>query len=165
MQQSATGFAFVATAELCTDQMSCTTSQQHVTSAAAPDKTGYQGFGSFHSEDVEVLIRQDIAAYKPPALPFPDPLKNPAGHTAAVSADASYAAGNASASASSRDSSGETQASSCFGDAAKGQFLIDFNSWTFINHGAFGGMAEPVYRCSELWRRHCELQPLRFIDR
>jgi hypothetical protein len=26
-------------------------------------------------------------------------------------------------------------------------------------------VAEPVYRCAELWRRHCELQPLRFIDR
>jgi hypothetical protein len=26
-------------------------------------------------------------------------------------------------------------------------------------------VAEPVYRCAELWRRRCELQPLRFIDR
>ncbi|WIA22809.1 hypothetical protein OEZ86_009760 [Tetradesmus obliquus] len=69
------------------------------------------------------------------------------------------------AAASSSNSSSEAQSSSCFGDAAKGQFLIDFSSWTFINHGAFGGVAEPVYRCAELWRRHCELQPLRFIDR
>lgn len=106
--------------------------------AAAPvDKTGYRGFGSFHSEDVEVLIRQDAATYSPPALPF----SNPASAEAAACC------------------------SKCFGDAAKQHFLTDFENWTFINHGAFGGVAEPVYRAAELWRRYCELQPLKFIDR
>lgn len=144
-------------------QMSGMAPQQHV--SPAPDRTGYQGFGSFHSEDVEVLIRQDAATYKTPALPFPDPLQPPAGQSTAVPTDASCTTGDSSAAASSSNSNSEAQSSGCFGDAAKGQFLIDFGSWTFINHGAFGGVAEPVYRCADRWRRHCELQPLRFIDR
>jgi hypothetical protein len=140
--------------------MSSPATQQHA-AASAVDKTGYQGFGSFHSEDVEVLVRQDSATYQPPALPFPDPLGTPAGPIVTVAgyADASCAAVTNDVPASCSNSSGS------FGDAAKQQFLIDFSSWTFINHGAFGGVAEPAYRCAELWRRHCELQPLRFIDR
>eukprot|EP00878_Enallax_costatus_P024355 GHUV01025989.1.p1 GENE.GHUV01025989.1~~GHUV01025989.1.p1 ORF type:complete len:171 (+),score=47.07 GHUV01025989.1:199-711(+) len=105
--------------------------------ASTVEKTGYQGFGSFHSDDVEVLIRQNAATYTPPSLPFEDPSDDPA--------------------------------HSCpqedFGDAAKRHFMIDFKQWTFINHGAFGAVSQAAYECAELWRRHCELQPLRFIDR
>lgn len=145
-------------------QMSSSTPQLHAAAASVVDRTGYQGFGSFHSEDVEVLVRQDSATYKVPALPFPDPLRAPTG---ADSAPAFASTGTSSSPASSGSSSNgsRSHASSCFGDAVKGQFLIDFRSWTFINHGAFGGVAGPAYRCAELWRRHCEQQPLRFIDR
>jgi hypothetical protein len=149
------------------EQMSSTAPQQHAAAPSAVDKSGYQGFGSFHSEDVEVLVRQDSATYQPPPLPFPDPLVTAAGHAAAATAgpaDTSSKAATNNVPASSSSSSG-SETSACFGDAAKLQFLIDFSSWTFINHGAFGGVAELVYCCAELWRRHCELQPLRFIDR
>lgn len=68
--------------------------------------------GSFHSDDVEVLIRQDAATYTPPALPFPDPAEQRPVQEAC---------------------------SSCWGANARSQVQIDFGSWSFINHGAFGG--------------------------
>jgi hypothetical protein len=43
-------------------------------------------------------------------------------------------------------------------------FLLD-PEWTFVNHGAFGAPLREAYELSERWRRHAELQPLRFIDR
>ena len=97
-------------------------------------KIGYQGFGSFHSDNVEELIRQDEASYRPPPCPFPNPLDQPLPLPA-------------------------------FGADMRSQFLIDFSKWTFINHGAFGAVLRPVMESAELWRRHCEAQPLRFLDR
>lgn len=44
-------------------------------------------------------------------------------------------------------------------------FLIDFDNWTFLNHGAFGGaLASAVHR-SDQWRNYLEKQPLRYFDR
>jgi hypothetical protein len=43
-------------------------------------------------------------------------------------------------------------------------FLLD-SEWTFVNHGAFGAPLSEAYHLAERWRRHAELQPLRFIDR
>jgi hypothetical protein len=44
-------------------------------------------------------------------------------------------------------------------------FMIDFDKWTFINAGAFGGVCVPAFREADRWRTHCERQPLTFIDR
>eukprot|EP00200_Dunaliella_tertiolecta_P004798 CAMPEP_0202339480 /NCGR_PEP_ID=MMETSP1126-20121109/1324_1 /ASSEMBLY_ACC=CAM_ASM_000457 /TAXON_ID=3047 /ORGANISM="Dunaliella tertiolecta, Strain CCMP1320" /LENGTH=445 /DNA_ID=CAMNT_0048930037 /DNA_START=110 /DNA_END=1447 /DNA_ORIENTATION=- len=44
-------------------------------------------------------------------------------------------------------------------------FLIDFENWTFINHGAFGGVCRPAFAEAAAWREHCERQPLVFLDR
>jgi len=44
-------------------------------------------------------------------------------------------------------------------------FLIDFGSWTFLNHGAFGGALRTGFDRSEQWRRYLEEQPLRYFDR
>jgi len=52
-----------------------------------------------------------------------------------------------------------------FGRSMRDQFLIDFDRWTFINHGAFGGVLAAVAEDAERWRRHCERQPLLFLDR
>jgi hypothetical protein len=107
--------------------------------ASQVDKAGYKGFGSFHSDNVEELVRQDAAAYRPPPQPFPDPCATP-DHQQQLSALE-------------------------FGSAMRSQFLIDFDRWTFINHGAFGGVLRPVLEASERWRRHAEAQPLCFLDR
>ena len=44
-------------------------------------------------------------------------------------------------------------------------FLIDFENWTFLNHGAFGGALTSAVHRSEQWRNYLEKQPLRYFDR
>eukprot|EP00501_MAST-03F_sp_TOSAG23-6_P002582 GSMAST32.ASY1.ANO1.2723.1 assembled CDS len=43
-------------------------------------------------------------------------------------------------------------------------FYVD-SSWTFVNHGAFGGAIQVGFKEPEEWRRYAELQPLRYFDR
>lgn len=43
--------------------------------------------------------------------------------------------------------------------------MLDFDTWTFINHGAFGAGVKTGYNRAEKWRRYLEEQPLRFHDR
>ena len=71
---------------------------------------GYRGFGSFHSDNVEVLIRR-------PAVPLLDAVALPAAVAAALD----------------RGLAGLTQLR--FGREARAHFLVDFDNWTFLNHG------------------------------
>lgn len=58
---------------------------------------------------------------------------------------------------------GDEAAPRC-GGAARRHFLLE-EGWTFVNHGAFGSPLARAFEASSRWRRHAELQPLRFIDR
>ena len=58
---------------------------------------------------------------------------------------------------------GDEAATRC-GGAARRHFLLE-EGWTFVNHGAFGSPLARAFEASSRWRRHAELQPLRFIDR
>lgn len=98
-------------------------------------KSGYQNFGSFHTENVQDLVAQDAGVYQPPALPFQQPAAVP------VDWDGS------------------------FGSSLCSQFCIDLAKWVFLNHGAFGGVCRAAQAEASLWRDHCESQPLTFIDR
>jgi len=51
-----------------------------------------------------------------------------------------------------------------YGADMKRHFMLE-EEWTFVNHGAFGSPLASAFEASERWRRHAELQPLRFIDR
>lgn len=95
-------------------------------------RTGYQGFGSFHSDNVEEMASNP--AWQPP----PNPCKAAAG---------------------------ELPTPGQLGAAARPHFLIDFAAWTFVNHGAFGGVLRCAQLEAEAWRRRCEAQPLLFLDR
>ena len=44
-------------------------------------------------------------------------------------------------------------------------FLLDLESFTFLNHGAFGAALRTSYGRAEQWRYHLERQPLRYFDR
>jgi len=90
------------------------------------------GFGSFHSEDVEALIRQTNAEYRPPAI-------------YSQIADATHT---------------QTKTLHYGRDAKTALFGLD-PSWDFLNHGAFGAVLEPLLRESAAWRVYCEKQPLR----
>ncbi|KAK9829074.1 hypothetical protein WJX72_003762 [[Myrmecia] bisecta] len=98
-------------------------------------QVGYQNFGSFHTENVEELIRQSDDVYAPPARPFPV-----------------------------ADLFSEKHLAS-FGLSARQHFLLDLEAFVFVNHGAFGAVVTPAHEEALRWRLHCEKQPLRFLDR
>ncbi len=79
---------------------------------------GYRGFGSFHSDNVEDLIRQPEESYVPPELPirWDDLLPGP----------------------------GAADLPSFGHEMRDAHFLLD-RDWTFINHGAFGVQPSPAH--------------------
>ena len=99
-----------------------------------------QGFGSFHSNDIEQIIRS-------PNLIQPN---------AMLDIHENITLYNSEQFDGSKFNMGL--------DLREFAFNLD-NSWTFINHGAFGAVMQPMLLASEQWRRHCEKQPLRFFDR
>jgi selenocysteine lyase/cysteine desulfurase len=94
--------------------------------------------GSFHSEDVDVLMTQSDGVYVPPSLPFL----------------------TSSANITTNDNNNNNSSSSC-----DNGFLLDREQWTFLNHGAFGASLRVGYDRAEQWRLHLERQPLRYFDR
>jgi len=128
-------------------------------------KRGYQGFGSFHSDNVEEMIRavprNDVA--------LPEPLRERLRQIAASfpsiplwvfdadlpSEDALCGAEASPPLAGLEDDSNSVD---------RGLFLLE-NETIFLNHGAFGAAASPLLELAQIWRLHAERQPLRFIDR
>lgn len=103
---------------------------------------GYAGFGSFHSDNVEELLRIPDAEYVAPPLPVdvPEP-------------DFTLASDHG-------DSGG------CgFGAPFARHFVLDLARWTFVNHGAFGASLKLALTMANAWRNHAETQPLLFYDR
>lgn len=100
-------------------------------------KSGYLGFGSFFTESVEVLVNKASREdYSPP-----EPLVRIDDILTGI--DEIHSLGN----------------------HVRHLFMIDFTAWTFLNHGAFGGVCIPAFKEAERWREHCERQPLSFLDR
>lgn len=105
-------------------------------------RTGYAGFGSFMvDQSVEELV---AAASQPGWQPPPNPCA---------------AAGDGDA------HSGGAEPCPALGAAMRSEFLIDFESWTFLNLGAFGSPLRRAQQEAAAWRERCERQPLAFLDR
>eukprot|EP00803_Ostreobium_quekettii_P000853 evm.model.scf_3648.2 EVM.evm.TU.scf_3648.2 scf_3648:5784-8184(-) len=51
------------------------------------------------------------------------------------------------------------------GAAARRFFMVDFEGWAFLNHGAFGAALACAFEEAGRWRAACERQPLKFLDR
>jgi len=98
--------------------------------------------GSFHSEDVDEFVTLSDDEYRPPPLPFEDDDNTTVDGT--IDTDSGYV-----------DESVRNN------DA----FLLDFDNWTFLNHGAFGASLKVSYGRAQRWRRYLERQPLRYFDR
>ena len=103
---------------------------------------GYKSIGSFHSDDIEMLQRLPAADYTPPAVPF---------CTEAVDAAIATLA--------------DAGAPPTFGHGLKSEFFLLDSQWTFVNHGAFGGVLRPGFDTAVAWQAYAETQPLRFFDR
>lgn len=97
-----------------------------------------EGFGSFHSKDIEDLIRAP-----PNSFEIPDEYDEISGKT-----DLEH-----------------ISLQTGFGMHLKSTLFCIDHEWTFLNHGAFGCTTAPLLRESHRWRNLCETQPLRFFDR
>ncbi|XP_038655092.1 probable L-cysteine desulfhydrase, chloroplastic isoform X3 [Scyliorhinus canicula] len=94
-------------------------------------------FGSFHSSNVQELLRAIQAGhYIPPSLPFNLP-------------QFMYGSGNTPP----------------FGQEMREKHFLLEEETTFINHGAFGGTLKDALNVAQEWQVHIERQPLRFYDR
>ena len=115
------------------------TSASTTTKGAKNNETGgYQSFGSFHSDNVEELIRLPRDQYVAPPLPFDtDDEIVPPPHKDKATID-------------------------YFTNSYP---TLDRNRWTFLNHGAFGlGLQCGLHR-AQSWRNYAEKQPLQYFDR
>jgi isopenicillin-N epimerase len=120
---------------------------------------GYLGFGSFHSDNVEELIRLPAEQFVELPLPFV-----PTHSVAAPSCQSSSSKQPNEGNRFHLDKARLAQLE--FGSAeARKLFHVDFSQWTFLNHGAFGAALVPAMQHAEQWRTYQEQQPLRFFDR
>lgn len=103
-------------------------------------KSNRQGFGSFHSEDIEILIRKSNDEYSSPSLY----------NSIKFNTDEIIK---------------KSLINFEFGQHVKDSLFLLDNEWTFINHGAFGSTLAPIFHESIIWRYICEAQPLKFFDR
>lgn len=97
-----------------------------------------QGFGSFHSEDIEDLILRPLA-------------QTELSKTLSARVEETVTSWQS--------------ISSMKNEEVKELFLIDHDGFNFINHGAFGGSLYLLMFEAMKWKFHCEKQPLRFYDR
>lgn len=98
---------------------------------------GYLGFGSFFSENVEVLIEAASSS----SWVSPRPLINDDDLLIAAREITEY------------------------GTGCRNLFPLDLARWTYVNHGAFGGACLASLRASERLRLHAEINPVQYIDR
>lgn len=52
-----------------------------------------------------------------------------------------------------------------FGKEFRSFFYVDFDKWTYLNHGAFGAVVSPALQAARLWEDYIEKQSLRALDR
>ncbi|KAL7501581.1 hypothetical protein ACHAWT_009775 [Skeletonema menzelii] len=105
------------------------------------DGDGYKSIGSFHSDNVEELMRLPDDDYVAPELPFD--IENVQIPT--LSPDAVTFANS--------------------GRFANSYSHLDRSRWSFLNHGAFGLALDVGLSRAHSWRMCLESQPLRYFDR
>jgi hypothetical protein len=123
-------------------------------------RTGYQGFGSFHSGNVEDMISD--AAWQPPANPCASDCTALAGTPLGAACRPNFLV-DFRRRAKKRE---RGQAVACSQPSERVTIpRCRPRRWTFVNHGAFGAALRCAHDEAEAWRRRCEGQPLLFLDR
>lgn len=114
-------------------------------------RSGYVGFGSFHSDNVEELIGQSDREYQSPTIPPEVSLPDFPSYEAMMTSFLRPL---------------QELGEQCYGSVLleQGIFMLD-RKWTFLNHGAFGAACTPALKAAEHWRRYAETQPLLCFDR
>ena len=105
---------------------------------------GYQSIGSFHSDNVEELIRLPNDQYSPPELPFDTSQESP-NNMAWMPSTSSAPFANSHR-------------------YMKSYPHLDRERWTFLIHGAFRLALDVGLRQAHSWRETLESQPLRYFN-
>ncbi|KAL7533782.1 hypothetical protein ACHAXR_005444 [Thalassiosira sp. AJA248-18] len=114
-------------------------------SLSTRSNNGYKSFGSFHSDNVEELIRIPKEQYIPPELPFDtDTIEDGPNITPSKSSSEPFANSH---------------------EYIRSYSHLDREQWTFLNHGAFGLALDVGLQRAHSWRISLESQPLRHFDR
>lgn len=98
-----------------------------------------EGFGSFHSRDIEELIADVALDESPFSMRMLEEAIDPPNSDIIQNLQ--------------------------FGKNCRDNLFQIDPEWTFLNHGAFGAVLEPLMFASHFWRMECEKQPLKFFDR
>lgn len=123
------------------------------------DSLSRKGFGSFHSEDVEKLIRVEDLAFWQKTLP---PIYNSVASQCREAVDLAVCHNRNDSHMIDSTRLGRQ----LFGiNRGSGVGASTSNRFNFLNHGAFGGALKPIMDASNVFREYCEEQPLRFFDR
>ena len=106
------------------------------------------GFGSFHSEDVEQLIRKSKEDYFVPNIYQHITKVDPSGEIV-----------------NNENNISSFPFTNSFGEEVKNNLFHIGEKWDFLNHGAFGSVLKHLLDEASAWQIYCESQPLRFFDR
>ena len=123
----------------CRNTMATATSTAAAAAASASaSASAPANFGSFHSGDVEALVRAPLSSFPPAdaSLPRTRAALLPSGPLPSLPLP-----------------------------ERRALFLLDLGGWTFVNHGAFGATLRAAHALAADWRAYQERQPLRFFDR
>lgn len=130
-----------------------------------------KGFGSFFSQNVEVLIDLSAAEYQPPPLPFPtsvaqwDQDQKQNSNDTSNGKDDNMSQSSPPLTAEMHETQRIGVSAPSFGSKMKERYFFLEQDWTYINHGAFGAALKPAVEAAHKWSIHTERQPLRFLDR
>ena len=119
--------------------------QRTLSSKATTTHDGYKSIGSFHSDNVEELIRIPNDQYIPPELPFDTSKEYCLSQHIQPNHSSTIPFAN-------------TQ-------QYKKQYTNLDRTFTFLNHGAFGLALDVGLQRANSWRFFLEKQPLRYFDR
>ncbi|OWZ22503.1 hypothetical protein PHMEG_0002788 [Phytophthora megakarya] len=99
--------------------------------------SGYDAFGSFHTPSTAALFAQDDAESDPRMVWESDIASQRA----------------------------QLQSNSKTNPQNRSLFALDLETWTYLNHGAFGAPTKVAIEAATHWRAQADAQPLNFNDR
>lgn len=158
----------------------CTSSSQaSISSSSLPvslaESLKRDGFGSFHSADVEFLIRQTDQLSISKMLPniYADLEFQCEKRVQKMILESSLSMVDLQKTIAAENIPSTLLSQPLFPDLffinkSKNRHVSGSNSstsFTFLNHGAFGEALTPILMASNMFREYCEEQPLRFFDR
>lgn len=132
-------------------------------SASSHSVSSYEGFGSFHSENVEVLIGQSNEIYTPPVIPL---VARRVLKKDKVDALNAYTSKDEEMLEAEMGRLVERPTKKCeFGETFRKEYFIITQDMVFINHGGFGSALYGAMFMKHQLEKRMEHEVVEFVDR